>query len=465
MIQHPSHDKLAVVGLGNVGELLVAQSMATSRFKEIYVYNRDSRVINGRKISDAKFRNLCDASVWYQARVIRCDNYDDLPPDALTVICIKERYDYRLIRPQRIREVTIRKDAPLMRKLAEGYARKRFSGEILMVSNPIGPMAFLFQHYSGIDPCQIHPVGTMLDSARYVKILKEYLREPKADVDALAVGEHGPTVVYLRSSATVNGKPLASYDLDLDRIEEDAMFEGAIEARTLGYTNAGIVACLLRLFGILYADACGRRFPFGVHYDGVFVELPITKLDGKYQIRWDDFDGAEKSRFEASIAKLSTSSAEILRYATERQQRRIVIVDDEDGEAESLAMALQECILDDDVMSERNDFHFVVAHSGEELVALAEGEPTGFDLAIVDQRMPGLLGLDAILKAREFQPTLDCIILSGKSEMGDLQRMVNSDGLRFVEKPFFNPVITDLLAQPNYIVFKAMLARTEQAIA
>jgi hypothetical protein len=64
----------------------------------------------------------------------------------------------------------------------------------------------------------------------------------------------------------------------------------------------------------------------------------------------------------------------------------------------------------------------------------------------------------------EHQPALDAIILSGKSEMGDLQRMVNCDGLRFIEKPFFKPEIFDLLVQPNYHVFKKVLAATQQKI-
>jgi malate/lactate dehydrogenase/FixJ family two-component response regulator len=458
-------DKLAVVGLGHVGELVVAASTMTNRFEEIHIYNRDSRLVNQRTKSDAKLRNLTDASVWYDTRIIRCDSYHDLPPDALTVICIKEGYDYRYVPPKRMREVTSRKDAPLMRKIAEAYAAKHFTGEILMVSNPIGPMAYLFQNYSGINASRIHPVGTILDTARYVKFIRKYLGNPSADVDAIAVGEHGPTVVFLKSRARVDGELLTSYGLDFDALEKETMLEGIIEARTLGYTNAGIVASLLRLFDILSLESHATIFPFGLYHDGVFVELPVMKSGGKYRILWDDFDKREKELLEASIAKLQEDNQKVLRDATERQRRKAIIVDDEPGEAESLAMALQECILDDEALSALNDFEFAIVHSGEGFVELIEAESIGYDLAIVDQRMPGMSGLDAILKAREFQPDLDCMILSGKSEMGDLQRMVNSDGLRFVEKPFFDPGVFDLLEQSNYLILKKMLERTQQKIA
>ena len=458
-------DKLVVIGLGHVGELVVTAGMMTNRFKEIYVYNRDSRVVNQRTKSDAKLRNLTDASVWYDARIIRCDSYRDLPADAPTIICIKEGYDYRYVPAERIREVTSRKDAPLMRKIAEAYADKHFTGEILMVSNPIGPMAYLFQNYSGIDASRIHPVGTILDTARYTKFIRKHLGNPRADIDAVCIGEHGPDVVFLRSSARVDGKPLTSCRLDLDAIEKETMFEGVIEARTLGYTNAGIVASLLRLLDILSLESHAARFPFGLYQDGVFVELPVMKSGGEYRILWDDFDGREKKLLQIGIAKLREDNQSILQDATERQRRKIIIVDDEPGEAESLAMALQECILDDEALSALNDFGFAIVHSGEGFVELIEGESIGYDLAIVDQRMPGMSGLDAIHKAREFQPDLECMILSGKSEIGHLKRMVNSDRLRFVEKPFFDPGVFDLLEQSNYLILKKMLERTQQKIA
>jgi len=41
-------DKLAAVGLGHVGELVVAASKMTNRFEEIHIYNRDSRLVNQR---------------------------------------------------------------------------------------------------------------------------------------------------------------------------------------------------------------------------------------------------------------------------------------------------------------------------------------------------------------------------------------------------------------------------------
>ena len=42
--------------------------------------------------------------------------------------------------------------------------------------------------------------------------------------------------------------------------------------------------------------------------------------------------------------------------------------------------------------------------------------------------------------------------------------MVNCDGLRFVEKPFFSPGVFDLLEQPSYHILKERLERTQQKI-
>ena len=171
MDKNEGYDKLAVIGFGNVGELVVWTSMITNRFREIYIYNRDPKKSAQRIKLDGKIRNLTDAQAWYDTRIIQCDEPDELPADALTLVCIKENYDYKLIPQKHLREVSTRKDAPMMRRIAESYARKSFTGQILMVTNPIGPMAYLFHQFSGIDPARIHPVGTILDTARYVKMI------------------------------------------------------------------------------------------------------------------------------------------------------------------------------------------------------------------------------------------------------------------------------------------------------
>lgn len=465
MEKNATYDKLAVIGLGNVGELVVWTSIITNRFREIYIYNRDSRMINQRTKSDGKFRNLTDALVWFDSKIIKCDRLDDLPADALTVICIKENYDYRLIPPKHIREVATRKDAPLMRKIAEAYAQKTFVGQILMVTNPIGPMAYLFHRYSGIDAARIHPVGTILDTARYIKMIRKHLGEEATQIDATVIGEHGPNAVFLRSSSTVDNCPISSLNLDLERVEQDALLEGILEARTLGYTNMGIVASLFQLVDLLSTSTYPNRIPLGLYYNETFVELPIKRIDGQNIVLWESIDQREKALLDASIGKIFDSSLKILEDATTRQQRKIIVVDDEPGEASSLAMALQECILDDNDLNSTSDFDFTIALSGEELIRYVAEQPLSFDLAIVDQRMPGMTGLDALLKAREIQSNLDCIILSGKSEVTDLQRMINYDGLRFIEKPLFKPDVLNLLEQPNYIVFKNMLEKTRQVIS
>ena len=104
--------RLAVIGLGYVGELIAFTSIVTNSFEEIYMYNRDSGSAEGRSKSDAKLRNLTDAAAWYDVKVRKCESYEELPGDAVTMICIKEGYDYRYVPVNRMREVTSRKDAP-----------------------------------------------------------------------------------------------------------------------------------------------------------------------------------------------------------------------------------------------------------------------------------------------------------------------------------------------------------------
>jgi CheY-like chemotaxis protein len=287
-------------------------------------------------------------------------------------------------------------------------------------------------------------------------MIKKHLGRQEALVDTNVIGEHGPNAVFLRSSSTVDGRPISSLGLDLEQVEQDTLSEGFLEMRALGYTNMGVVASCFQLFEALSSPSYPKRLPLGSYYDRVFVELPVKRTDGKNNVLWEDIDRREKALLDVSVDALLEGSIKIMKDAA-RPHKKIIIVDDEPDEAYTLAQSLQKCILDDSELNKTNDIDFTVARSGEELIQFIQEQPVGFDLAIVDQYMPGISGIDALRKAREIQPNLECIILLGASEAADLQRMFRDEGLRFVEKPVLRPEAYDLCEQPNYTVFKDML--------
>lgn len=73
------------------------------------------------------------------------------------------------------------------------------------------------------------------------------------------------------------------------------------------------------------------------------------------------------------------------------------------------------------------------AASAEDALALLEREP-GFDLVLVDQRLPGMDGLAALAHFGERRPDVPRVLISGSEEVGLARRAVDAGASGFIPK-------------------------------
>ncbi len=120
-----------------------------------------------------------------------------------------------------------------------------------------------------------------------------------------------------------------------------------------------------------------------------------------------------------------------------------------------MSRAIRILVLEDDidmrellkeVLSERG-FEVVAAGGGEE--ALRKARTESFDLIVADIRMEGITGLDAIEQAKEHQPDLGSIVISGYASEEETLRAVRLNVGGYLKKPF---KMQQLLAQINDFV-------------
>ena len=120
-----------------------------------------------------------------------------------------------------------------------------------------------------------------------------------------------------------------------------------------------------------------------------------------------------------------------------------------------MSRAIRILVLEDDtdmrellkeVLSERG-YEVVAAGGGEE--ALRKARTESFDLIVADIRMEGVTGLDAIEQAKEHQPDLGSIVISGYASEEETLRAVRLNVGGYLKKPF---KMQQLLAQINEFV-------------
>jgi len=107
-----------------------------------------------------------------------------------------------------------------------------------------------------------------------------------------------------------------------------------------------------------------------------------------------------------------------------RNGRRIVLVDDEEALAWSLASRL---------MKARPRDRIETAHDGETALQRLEQHP--IDLLIADIRMPGMSGIDLVLAGRRLHPDLPVIVMTA-FKSADVRQLDDGPFTGFLEKPF-----------------------------
>ncbi len=110
-------------------------------------------------------------------------------------------------------------------------------------------------------------------------------------------------------------------------------------------------------------------------------------------------------------------------------QGRILFVDDE----EPLVDAARQ-------MLERLGYHVVVASDGFEALSLFEPNPEAYDLAITDQTMPRMTGVELASRLRAINPDLPVILCTGFSQTLTPERAAEMD-LGFLMKPVNKTVL------------------------
>lgn len=100
----------------------------------------------------------------------------------------------------------------------------------------------------------------------------------------------------------------------------------------------------------------------------------------------------------------------------------------------------------------------VASARGEEAVERARQEP--FDLIVADIRMQGINGLDTIEQARELQPGIGSIVVSGFASEEETLRAVRLNVAGYLKKPFKIPELMELIN--SYLAQRAERAQREQ---
>lgn len=225
--------KVGIVGVGAVGTACAKAMLLRGSCHEIVLLDLDKRRALGVEADLSHGEVLCPPTR------IRAGGYDELADAAVVVVTagINEKAGEAIDRgDQQGRLRLLPPNADVYRDVVPQIAAAAPQAPILVVTDPPDPLADVARRLTDSNP--VLSAGTFLDTLRFRLQVARRLGCHPSSVEALVVGEHGTSQVYVWSSARIGGVPV--FDLVSAEGRDVANFREEVET-AVKYANIDII--------------------------------------------------------------------------------------------------------------------------------------------------------------------------------------------------------------------------------
>lgn len=245
-----SYGKLVIIGAGNVGSAILNSVLRMNILDDIVVVNRNQKKALG-EVLDASHTT----AFAYSANAnIRVGGYEECADAQIIVITAGPS-----ITPgnSRDRMVLLEKNVDVMNNIMEQITRYTKDAIIIVVSNPLDILTYIAQKKFDYPANKIFGTGTLLDTARFNKMLGDLCGVDAKNVTGFVLGEHGSTSFIPWNTVNIVGVPFDEFEkqfelkekLDKEKLLHDTKVIGLDIVELKGYTSSGVALSACRLIG------------------------------------------------------------------------------------------------------------------------------------------------------------------------------------------------------------------------
>jgi len=190
---------VAVIGAGAVGATL-AQRIFESGLADVVLIDILKKVACGKAL------DLVDASplTGTEQSIIGTDDYRAIEGSDVVVITAGLPR-----KPGMTREDLIAKNAAIITDVSVHIKSHAPNAIVIVVTNPLDVMTYLVWKLTGFKRGKVFGMAGVLDGSRFIALIADELKVPRASVETYVMGSHGDTMVPVVSKTLVSGKPVA----------------------------------------------------------------------------------------------------------------------------------------------------------------------------------------------------------------------------------------------------------------
>ena len=307
--------KIGIVGVGAVGSACLLSLVTRGLAREIVVVDKNQARAKG-VASDVQYGAVLSPAV-----EVRDGDYNDLVGAELVMITagVNEKGGGATNRSDpagRLR--LLETNASIFREIVPQILRATPETMILVVTDPPDPLADLVRL---LGHSRVLSTGTLLDTLRFRFHLARRLRLNPASVEAMVLGEHGTSEVFLWSSARIGGRPVLQLMVEVGQdpevlqreIENEVRYANITIIEGIGASQYGIGMVSARIAEMVLHDE-RTVVPLGAYNSkyGVTLSLPsVLGRDGVTQVLEPEMSEQERQALERSVEALRAATGSI----------------------------------------------------------------------------------------------------------------------------------------------------------
>ncbi len=221
--------KVTVVGAGNVGATCANVLAVNEVANEVVLIDIKEGLAEGKAMDIMQTAQLMGFDTVVKG--VTNDYSQTADSDVVVITSGLPR------KPGMTREELIGVNAGIVKSVAQNILKYSPNTILVIVSNPMDPMAYLSLKTLGLPRNRVIGMGGALDSSRFKYFLSQALDCNANEVEGLVIGGHGDTtMIPLASLATYKGVPVTKLlsEEKLDEVVKSTMVGGATLTGLLG---------------------------------------------------------------------------------------------------------------------------------------------------------------------------------------------------------------------------------------
>ena len=314
--------KVGIIGAGQVGAACFLSVVMRGSAREVVLVNRDRKRAKG-VVTDIQYGAVLSPPI-----TLRDGDYSDLAGSSVVMITagVNEKAGGATDRSDPVGRLRLLDaNAAIFEDIVPQIHQFAPDALILVVTDPPDALADVVRM---LGHERVLSTGTSLDTLRFRFHLGKRLKISASDVEALVLGEHGASEVFLWSSARVGGRKV----LDLfgespapqtvrEELESEVRYANITVIEGIGASQYGIGMVSARLTEMILRDE-GAVIPIGCYNPtfGVTLSLPsVVGREGVRRVLEPEMSAAEQQGLQRSADAIK---AALSRLSLKESQRR-----------------------------------------------------------------------------------------------------------------------------------------------